>query len=85
MRAIKARLIKIGNSQGIPKLLIEQAGLTEEVEVEASPGQLLIRSARAPRQGWDERFQAMSEAGGDRLLDVEPLSLTDWEASEWEW
>jgi antitoxin MazE len=84
---MKTRLIKIGNSQGIriPKLLIDQVGLTNEVEVEASPGQLLIRSARAPRQGWDEQFQAMSAAGDDRLLDREPLSLTDWEASEWEW
>ena len=85
--SVKTRLIRIGNSQGIriPQPLIKQAGLGSEVELEAQPGELIIRPARSPRQGWDAQFQAMAEAGDDRLLDGEPLSLTEWEASEWRW
>jgi antitoxin MazE len=84
---VKARVIKIGNSQGIriPKLLLEQAGLSGEVEVEAMSGQLIIRPAQSPRVGWDAQFQAMAEAGDDHLLDAESLDLTAWEESEWEW
>ncbi len=84
---VKARLIKIGNSRGIriPKLLLEQVGLAGEVEVEAQSGQLIIRAAKSPRQGWDAQFQDMARAGDDRLLDGEKISLTAWEFGEWEW
>ncbi|HZT40901.1 MAG TPA: AbrB/MazE/SpoVT family DNA-binding domain-containing protein [Chthonomonadaceae bacterium] len=84
---VKTRLVKIGNSQGIriPKWLLEQAGLTGEIEVEAQSGQLVIRPAQSARQGWDAQFQAMAQASDDRLLDGEPLALTEWEAGEWEW
>ena len=85
--AVKTRIIKIGNSKGIriPKPIIEQLGFREEVELEIFPDQLVIRSVHAPRSGWDEQFLAMAEAGDDRLLDDEVLSLTDWDEAEWEW
>jgi antitoxin MazE len=84
---VKTRLVKIGNSHGIriPKWLLEQVGLAGEVEVEAQPGQLVIRPAQSARQGWDAQFQAMAQAGDDRLLDEEPATSTAWEAEEWEW
>jgi antitoxin MazE len=88
MRAsVKTRIIKIGNSQGIriPKLLLQQVGLVDEVEVQAQPGQLIIRPLTAARQGWEEAFQAMAKQGDDQLLDSEPLVLTNWETSEWTW
>lgn len=80
-------LVRIGNSRGVrlPKLLIEQAGLTDTVEIEASPGQVVIRSARRPRQGWEEAFEAMAAAGDDALLDGDEPIPTDWEAKEWQW
>ena len=84
---VKTRLIKIGNSQGIriPKLLLEQIGLVGEVEIEAQSGRLIIRPVQSARQGWDAQFQAMAKLGDDRLMDEGTLSLTEWEASEWEW
>lgn len=84
---VKTRLIKIGNSQGIriPKLLLDQVGLRGEVEVEAQVGQLVIRPAQLPRQGWDIQFKAMAEAGEDTLVDEEPLTLNTWEETEWHW
>lgn len=84
--AVRTRLIQIGNSRGIriPKLLLDQAGLTVEVELKAQPDRLVVRSSRPPRHGWDERFKAMAEAGDDKLLD-QPLPSTMWDEQEWEW
>jgi antitoxin MazE len=86
---VKTRIIKIGNSQGIriPKLLLQQLGLGEEVEVEveAQAGQLVIRPARSPRADWEAAFAEMAAQGDDQLLDDEPLVLTVWETDEWRW
>jgi antitoxin MazE len=83
----KTRIIKIGNSQGIriPKLLLEQVDLGEEVELEVQEGQLVIRAAQGPRQDWDEQFEAMARRGDDKLLDGEVLNLSSWDTDEWEW
>ncbi len=80
-------MYKIGNSKGvrIPKSLLEQVGLTNEVEMIAQSGQLIIRPSYSPREGWEAQFIAMAQAGDDKLLDAEPLTLTEWEANEWEW
>jgi len=84
---VKTHVIKIGNSQGIriPKLLLEQAALEGEVELLVQQDQLVIRSVRRPRHGWDEQFKAMAERGDDRLLHEEAPTLTQWDAEEWEW
>jgi antitoxin MazE len=84
---MKARIIRIGNSQGvrIPKVMLEQSRLGEEVELDVKGDQIIIRSVHNTREGWDEAFARMSEAGDDRLLD-EPMSvLTSWDEDEWEW
>ncbi|MGB0389699.1 MAG: AbrB/MazE/SpoVT family DNA-binding domain-containing protein [Ardenticatenaceae bacterium] len=87
MSIVNTRIVKIGNSQGIriPKVLLEQSGLGEHVGLEVQPGQIIIRAAQHPRQGWEEQFRLMAEQGDDRLLDGETLSLTKWEEEEWEW
>lgn len=84
---MKTRIIRIGNSQGIriPKPLLEQSGLGEEVELEVQPNQIIIRSASRPRRGWAEAFQAMAAQGDDVLLDPDVLGESAWEAEEWEW
>jgi antitoxin MazE len=82
----KTRLIKIGNSQGvrIPKPLLKQANLSEEVILETRPHQIIIRPAHPPRQDWDAAFRAMAERHDDELLD-EDLLPTQWDEEEWEW
>jgi antitoxin MazE len=82
---MKARIIRIGNSQGvrIPKSLLEQSHLTDEVRIEARENEIVIRPARLPRQGWEEAFRVMAERRDDRLLD-EPR-LTSFDETEWEW
>jgi antitoxin MazE len=49
----KARIVRIGNSRGIrvPKVLLDQAQLPDEVELHAEPGRLVVQGARRPRMG----------------------------------
>lgn len=82
---MKSRLIRIGNSRGVrlPKPLIEEAGLQEEVEVQVRGGALVISSRREPRVGWAEAARQMRERGHDRLLG-DPTA-TRFNDEEWRW
>ena len=82
------RIVKIGNSQGIriPKLLLEQSGLRDEVELEVQNQNLIIRPKRGVREGWDIAFRTMAEQGDDQLLDKDYLTdQSSWDEEEWEW
>jgi len=83
----KTRIVKIGNSRGIriPKLLLDQAALGDEIEIEVQGGQLVVRSVRSSRQGWEEQFAEMAGLGDDSLLDSEVVALSAWDKDEWEW
>lgn len=82
---MKSRLIRIGNSRGVrlPKPLIEEAGLQEEVEVQIRGNALVITSHSQPRTGWTEAARQMRERGDDRLLHG-PTS-TRFDDEEWHW
>mgnify|MGYP003463764584 CR=1 FL=1 len=79
------RIVRIGNSRGIrvPKGLLEQAQLPEEVELQAEHGRLIIRAAKGPRAGWAEAAAAMQAEDEDRLLD--PPTATRFDVQEWKW
>ena len=80
----KARLVRIGNSRGIrlPKPLIEQAGLSEEVELHVRDGAIVIRPTDGPRAGWAAAAAALTKAGGG-LLDAP--TPTAFDEAEWTW
>jgi antitoxin MazE len=82
---IRSKVIKIGNSRGIriPQALLEQVGLTGNVEMTVEGNKLIINPLRLSRQGWGAQFTAMAEHGDDRLLDQ--TSATQWEEDEWTW
>jgi antitoxin MazE len=82
---MRARLVKIGNSRGIrlPKPIIEQAGLADEVEVEIRDGALIITSPHRVRTGWAEAARELRERDLDRLLD-EPVA-TRFDEKDWKW
>lgn len=84
---MKARIVRIGNSQGvrIPKPLLDHSGLGTEVEIEAQAGQIVIRAATRPRQGWEEAFRSMAAHGDDVLLDSDAVGSGIWDDEEWEW
>jgi antitoxin MazE len=81
----RTRIVQIGNSKGIrvPKMLLEHAQLPEEVELQAEPGRLIVRAARAARAGWAEAARSMYARGDDRLLDAPTSSRFD--DTEWQW
>lgn len=88
---ITAKLIRIGNSRGIrlPKELIEQAGLQDELELTVRDGEILIANHRHPRAGWAEAMEVAYQRG-----ELE-LTQEDWEwvntphlpeeEADWEW
>ncbi len=84
---MRTRIVKIGNSLGvrIPKLLLEQSRLAEDVEIEAFDRQIIISPARQPRDGWDTAFQTMAQNGDDKLLDADAQNLNSWDSAEWHW
>ncbi|MDJ0677927.1 MAG: AbrB/MazE/SpoVT family DNA-binding domain-containing protein [Calothrix sp. MO_167.B42] len=83
--AIRTRIVRIGNSQGIriPKPLLEQSGIHTEVEIEVQDDRLIVRAAPQLRVGWDEAFAKMAQRNDDVLLD--DVSTTNWDQIEWEW
>lgn len=82
---MKARIVRIGNSRGVrlPKPLIEQAGLTEEIELVAEDGRIVISSASRIRAGWAEAVRLLHDRGEDGLLDAG--TSTRFNQGEWEW
>ncbi|MEX0874580.1 MAG: AbrB/MazE/SpoVT family DNA-binding domain-containing protein [Actinomycetota bacterium] len=82
---MRAKLVRIGNSRGVrlPKALIQQAELGEEVELELRDGEIVIKRARRPREGWAEAAAEMAARGEDKLLD--PYVPTRFDLEEWEW
>ena len=82
---MRAKIVRIGNSRGIrlPKTLIEQTGLTEEVELDVQEGKIVLSPVRDLRRGWAEAARILAERGEDRLLD-EHLP-THFDEEEWEW
>ncbi len=85
MNTIRTQIVRVGNSRGIriPRLLIDQLGLDNEVEIAVEGNHLVIRSLSRPRYGWDEQFRAMAIHGDDRLLDKP--APTKWDRKEWQW
>ena len=83
--AVKTRIVRIGNSRGIrvPKTLLDQARLPEDVELQAEPGRLIVRAARQPRAGWADAAKIMRAREDDRL--ALPSAGTAFDRDEWEW
>ena len=82
---MKTRIIRVGNSKGIrvPKVLLDQAQLPEDVELHAEPGRLVVQAARGPRFGWAGAAKAMHVRGEDRLLDEHTSTRFDDETWQW--
>jgi len=82
---MKTHLIRIGNSRGVrlPKPLIEEAGLTDAVEIRVRDGTIVIAGVARARSGWAEAAQRMRERGEDGLVD--PSTPTRFDEGEWKW
>ncbi len=82
---MKTRLIRIGNSRGVrlPKAIIAQVGLTDEVELGVRGGTIVIARATSARLGWADAARQMRQRDDDLLLD--PRVPTLFDDKEWEW
>ena len=82
---MKTKIVRIGNSRGvrIPKPLLEEAGLEDDVELRVVDSGIIIESIGTPRSGWAEAASQLNARGDDQLLD-EPVP-TEFDESEWTW
>ncbi len=84
---MKIRIVSIGNSKGIriPKPILEQTGLRDEVEISVEGDSLVIRPSKKPRAGWAAALRKMAQRGDDALLDETASALSSWDETDWEW
>ena len=82
---MKTRLILIGNGWGVrlPKSLIAQAGLSDEVELHVRDGAIILERATSVRSGWEEAAKEIRQLDKDRLLD--PVTSSRFDEQQWEW
>jgi antitoxin MazE len=85
MGELHAKLVKIGNSRGVrlPRAVIEQAGLVDEVLILVRDREVILRPAEAPRAGWEK---ALLQHGPPDDADLEFLQAPNrFEDEEWSW
>ena len=83
-----ARLVKIGNSQGIriPKPLVEQAQLEgKELKLLLVSNGLLVSPEKQARAGWEEEIEQTIAAQGQEVIDSEWLDLPLASDDDLEW
>lgn len=82
---MRSKLVRIGNSRGVrlPKPLIDQAGLADEVELRVREGAIIISPANGPREGWAEAAKQLRERKEDGLVDGP--TPTRFDDEDWQW
>ena len=59
---MRTNIIRIRNSHGIclPKVILEQSGLGNEVDLEVEDKKIIIRRTSLPREGWENQFHRVA-------------------------
>ena len=83
---MRARIVKIGNSQGIriPKPWLEGSGIQDEVELRVEGTQLIIKPIENTRKGWEVAFSANRVKDEKDFKEYQSLS-NQWDQEEWQW
>lgn len=86
MSIVKAKVVRIGNSKGIriPKTILEQCHINDEVELETRDDCLIIKSTHSVRENWEIGFKEMRKNEDDVMFVKEDV-CTEWDEEEWEW
>jgi antitoxin MazE len=91
---LTAKLVRVGNSRGVrlPKAVIEQAGLVDDVEIVVRGDEVILRRAGHPRAGWAAAFRKALAALPPEALEREREEWADWQnmpndfdEKEWTW
>ena len=82
---MKAKLVQIGNSRGVrlPKPMIEEARLRDDVDIHVVEGSIIITSNVKPRSSWADSAKRLHSQNGDVLLDQ--ANSTTFDETEWKW
>jgi antitoxin MazE len=82
---MKARLVQIGNSRGVrlPKPMIEEAGLNDDVDIHVKEGSIIITSNLKPRTDWADSAKLLHGRNEDVLIDNR--DSTAFDETEWQW
>lgn len=82
---MRAKLISIGNSRGVrlPKPLIREVGLTDEVEIRVREKRIEISPVTGTRSGWAEAARLLHNRNEDASLDQS--ASTHFDETEWTW
>jgi antitoxin MazE len=82
---MKTKLVRIGNSRGvrIPKPLLEEAGLEDEVQLRVVESGIIIEGLNKPRSGWAEAASELEASAEGGLLD--DAVSTEFDETEWTW
>ena len=79
---MKSKVVKIGNSQcvRIPKSVIEQCNIREEILIKVINKNLLIEPIRSVRKNWEKKFC------DNNIKDKIMIDFgNDFDSKEWEW
>ena len=84
IRTLKTKLVRIGNSRGVrlPKPLIEEAELGDDVELRVHEGSIIVSRSDRSRQGWAEAAAALAM---QEEVFLDPPTPTRFDDEEWEW
>ncbi|MBX3056024.1 MAG: AbrB/MazE/SpoVT family DNA-binding domain-containing protein [Anaerolineae bacterium] len=76
---LEAKLIKIGNSQGIrlPKRIISKYGLGNSVLLEETENGVLIVAAKSEKLSWEDTYKAMANAEQDEWTDWQNMDADE--------
>ncbi|GIK58897.1 MAG: AbrB/MazE/SpoVT family DNA-binding domain-containing protein [Chloroflexi bacterium] len=76
---LEAKLIKIGNSQGIrlPKRIISKYGLGNSVLLEETENGILIVAAKSEKLSWEDTYKAMANAEQDEWTDWQNMDAAE--------
>jgi antitoxin MazE len=82
--AMKTKIVRIGNSQGIriPKPMLEEAELGEEVELRLAPEGLVIERVSGKRAGWSA---AAAQLALESAAEEDPFVASEFDEAAWEW
>jgi antitoxin MazE len=70
---MRAKLVQIGNSRGVrlPKAMIEEAGLGDELEISVRKGEIVIARVKGVREGWAEAFKEIARTEQHTLDEID--------------
>lgn len=86
---VTVKLRNIGNSKGIiiPKEMIAQCNMEENVTIEVKDQQLIIRKVESPQIQWDTAFNNCIHESAEEKFDAQSMGdfPNQFDEEEWQW